>query len=491
MSIPAGSFTLKGPTEVTGSIEGSVSVDCQYNGSFLESTVKYWCKWSENGCSVLFATNGIVHDAFKGKLVLYEKNSSFTIIMSQLTEEAAGWYWCGIGSFEQEHVAFPVELRTVNGSPGIMGTKEITSTYGRSVTIQCHYENKNHCCTPYWCKWSQHGCATIDQKEPKIHISNFEKNGTFILTITQLQLEDAGWYWCGMRNSNYYGETFPMNLIVATEMPKSTTKASFSRSKKHDGEILLTPVVVPFITATKNNIFPTTVSKAVTALKTVFSSSTSTTTKTTTKDRYTQLKNNEQNTVALFLIPALALFLLAALLFLIKMKLQKTSFGTHSTGNSNTNLTETTSQSHIQRDHIYTATPHRNETTHETNHETDTSDTSSEHSQAMQSSSTSEMSSSTGEVTTNANESITYASLLLHHRDQALGCSSNYADVTQSQDYVNVDPNEANGSNLELRDYVNVANNYVNVQPTQKNLTRCPKRAPKSSHSVEYCEIVL
>ncbi|XP_027953010.1 CMRF35-like molecule 6 isoform X2 [Eumetopias jubatus] len=90
-----GCWCLSGPTSVTGTVGGSLSVQCQYEEKFREM-VKYWCKspcvWStvKTKEADLEESNGRV------SIRDHPANLTFTVTMENLTEGDAGTYWCGI-----------------------------------------------------------------------------------------------------------------------------------------------------------------------------------------------------------------------------------------------------------------------------------------------------------------------------------------------------------------------------------------------------------
>ncbi|XP_044941891.1 uncharacterized protein LOC101678746 isoform X4 [Mustela putorius furo] len=94
-----GCRSLRGPTSVTGTVGGSVSVQCQYKEEFREN-VKYWCKspcvWK------MVRTKGADREVRKGRVSIrdHPANLTFRVTMESLTEDDAGTYLCGIDSLE-------------------------------------------------------------------------------------------------------------------------------------------------------------------------------------------------------------------------------------------------------------------------------------------------------------------------------------------------------------------------------------------------------
>uniref|UniRef100_M3YRY7 Ig-like domain-containing protein n=1 Tax=Mustela putorius furo TaxID=9669 RepID=M3YRY7_MUSPF len=92
-----GCRSLRGPTSVTGTVGGSVSLQCQYKEEFREND-KYWCKspcvWK------MVRTKGTDREVRKGRVSVrdHPANLTFRVTMESLTEDDAGTYLCGIDS---------------------------------------------------------------------------------------------------------------------------------------------------------------------------------------------------------------------------------------------------------------------------------------------------------------------------------------------------------------------------------------------------------
>ncbi|NXJ10100.1 PIGR protein, partial [Odontophorus gujanensis] len=90
---------------VHGRVGGSLTLRCQHNpaGSY---TTKYLCRWQDAGCSLLVDADGFVHESYKGRIWISSTepdNGTYTVVMSHLREEDAGWYWCGARNGHAEH----------------------------------------------------------------------------------------------------------------------------------------------------------------------------------------------------------------------------------------------------------------------------------------------------------------------------------------------------------------------------------------------------
>ncbi|XP_030893550.1 CMRF35-like molecule 8 isoform X4 [Leptonychotes weddellii] len=90
-----GCSSLSGPTSVTGTVGGFLSVQCQYEEEFRE-TPKYWCKspcvWST------VKTKEADREVRSGRVSIrdHPANLTFTVTLESLTVDDAGTYRCGI-----------------------------------------------------------------------------------------------------------------------------------------------------------------------------------------------------------------------------------------------------------------------------------------------------------------------------------------------------------------------------------------------------------
>ncbi|XP_059723727.1 polymeric immunoglobulin receptor-like isoform X2 [Haemorhous mexicanus] len=93
------------PKFLSGTVGGSVSFQCHHDpqGTYER---KYLCRWRAGSCQVLLDTEGFVLESHRGRA---QMSSSSTVLLGQLREEDAGWYWCGARSGHAELTA-PLKL---------------------------------------------------------------------------------------------------------------------------------------------------------------------------------------------------------------------------------------------------------------------------------------------------------------------------------------------------------------------------------------------
>lgn len=99
-----GSLSLRGPNNVTGTVGGSLSVQCRYQKEY-EAFNKYWCR---QPCLPLFSeiveTSASRGEVRRGQVSILDHpgNLTFTVTLTNLTANDAGKYRCGISTLLME-----------------------------------------------------------------------------------------------------------------------------------------------------------------------------------------------------------------------------------------------------------------------------------------------------------------------------------------------------------------------------------------------------
>uniref|UniRef100_A0A8C9JR94 Ig-like domain-containing protein n=1 Tax=Panthera tigris altaica TaxID=74533 RepID=A0A8C9JR94_PANTA len=96
--------SLSGPSTVTGTEGGSLSVQCQYEEKYKAFT-KYWCR---QPCLLLWnqmvETRGSEGEVRSGRVSIVDHSAdlTFTVTLENLTTDDAGKYRCGIATILRE-----------------------------------------------------------------------------------------------------------------------------------------------------------------------------------------------------------------------------------------------------------------------------------------------------------------------------------------------------------------------------------------------------
>lgn len=91
---------MLGPRQVTGLLDGSVTVKCFYPATKVNRhDRKYWCKESARHCSTIVSSNGYLSRGYEGRVTItdFPNDGLFTIEISGLRKNDTGSYKCGIG----------------------------------------------------------------------------------------------------------------------------------------------------------------------------------------------------------------------------------------------------------------------------------------------------------------------------------------------------------------------------------------------------------
>lgn len=215
-TIPNSRSVVKG---VTG---GSVAIVCPYNPK-ESSSLKYWCRWEAEGngfCPVLVGTQALVQEEYEGRLALFDQpgNGTYTVILNQLTTEDAGFYWCLTNGDSRWRTTIELQVAEATREPNLEVTPQnATAVLGETFTISCHYPCKFYSQEKYWCKWSNNGCHILpshDEGARQSSVSCDQSSQLVSMTLNPVSKEDEGWYWCGVKQGQTYGETTAIYIAV-------------------------------------------------------------------------------------------------------------------------------------------------------------------------------------------------------------------------------------------------------------------------------------
>ncbi|XP_045154048.1 polymeric immunoglobulin receptor [Echinops telfairi] len=206
---------------VKGVAGGSVAVRCPYNPK-ESNTLKYWCRWEDNKngiCPLLVESTGLVSQDYKGRLVLFEEpgNGTYTVILNQLTPKDAGFYWCLTNGNIRWRSTVELKIIDAAGKPKLQVPEALSVLEGDDLMFSCNFSCHYYSYTKYWCKWSDTGCRTLPSQEEgsSQEVVTCDLNNQRIsLTLKSVQKADEGWYWCGVKQGNRYGETAAVYVTV-------------------------------------------------------------------------------------------------------------------------------------------------------------------------------------------------------------------------------------------------------------------------------------
>ncbi|NWW03015.1 PIGR protein, partial [Oreocharis arfaki] len=107
LQVATASALPRRPKFLSGAVGGSLSFQCHHEprGTYEK---KYLCRWKGGSCPVLLDDEGFVLEPYKGRIQMSgsdPERGTYTVVLRQLREEDAGWYWCGARSGHTELTA--------------------------------------------------------------------------------------------------------------------------------------------------------------------------------------------------------------------------------------------------------------------------------------------------------------------------------------------------------------------------------------------------
>ncbi|XP_053311900.1 polymeric immunoglobulin receptor [Spea bombifrons] len=221
---------LVGPKEVTGLVDGSVTIKCFY--STLTKANKYERKFfcREGGrrrsCDTIVSTNNYVAEDFKGRATIIDNNNegSITVEISGLQLSNIGTYRCGIGSVTNGLTAV-ISLAVTQDSTIPAGAQLVYGQLRSTVTFLCDIGDQYASLRKYLCRIGKSGCTNIvdstgnmaAEYQGRIMLSSGREAGSFTVKLIQLRKEDSGLYSCGFGNYGGGGDSTVFDLRINEE----------------------------------------------------------------------------------------------------------------------------------------------------------------------------------------------------------------------------------------------------------------------------------
>ncbi|KAM4885334.1 polymeric immunoglobulin receptor-like [Sylvia borin] len=199
-----------GPREVQGVLGGSATVKCFYPPTAVNRhDRKYWCKLQGSKCVTVVSSN-YVAPGYQGRISLVDhpEAENFQVNISALGLGDAGTFQCGVGVNGRglSHTVTVTLVEDPSEAAELFYVK-LHSTW----TVSCSFGVGTESLRKYLCKKETGGCRNIVDSHQNIDpdfqgriLLTFEKHsGTFSVTVTQMDWEDTGLYYCG---AGEYGE---------------------------------------------------------------------------------------------------------------------------------------------------------------------------------------------------------------------------------------------------------------------------------------------
>ncbi|NXS25628.1 PIGR protein, partial [Pomatostomus ruficeps] len=212
-----------GPRQVHGVLGGSVTVKCFYPPTAVNKhDRKYWCRQSGPRCVTLVAT-GYVAPSYEGRVTLtdHPEAENFQINITALGPGDAGTFQCGVG-VNGRGLSHSVILNVAEAPP-VPEAAELFYVKLRSTwTVSCSFGPDTVDMRKYLCKKEKEGCRNIANSYQEIDpdftgrvLLTFEEEpGSFSVTMTQMDWEDSGLYYCGAGEYGVEGKSKELDVFV-------------------------------------------------------------------------------------------------------------------------------------------------------------------------------------------------------------------------------------------------------------------------------------
>ncbi|NWV73150.1 PIGR protein, partial [Dasyornis broadbenti] len=212
-----------GPRQVHGVLGGSVTVQCFYPPTPVNKhDRKYWCRESGSRCVTMVSTD-YISSSYKGRVSLtdHPEAENFQISISELAPGDGGAFQCGVG-VNGRGLSHRV-LLNISEAPPVPEAPELFYVKLHSTwTVSCSFGPETASLRRYLCKKEQDGCRNITDShrvidedfKGRVLLAFEEPPGSFSVTMTQMDWEDAGVYYCGAGEYSEDGKKKELDVFI-------------------------------------------------------------------------------------------------------------------------------------------------------------------------------------------------------------------------------------------------------------------------------------
>ncbi|KAG1969043.1 polymeric immunoglobulin receptor-like [Pimephales promelas] len=212
-------------SSVSGREGDNVSVQCFYTSGYQDKP-KQWCRYKDQSCYTVGRTDTSQSSSVQ---ISDDGRSSFTVLMTGLRLSDSGWYFCSAGE-----ALNPVQLTV---EPGVEcysgGSNIVTIKTGGSVTIPCHYDEKNPPQKKYWHSDIDQSKIYTNTREENLSVIDHPDQSLFTVTMRNLQNKHNGDYSCVVETDGKLTVTYELYLMVQSAPDVSVKSSSVSG---HEGD---------------------------------------------------------------------------------------------------------------------------------------------------------------------------------------------------------------------------------------------------------------
>ncbi|KAL6482269.1 hypothetical protein MHYP_G00103490, partial [Metynnis hypsauchen] len=226
---------------VTGYSGGGVLIKCRYETQYTTNW-KYFCKSPWSDCADQIMTGVQNKWINSGRFSLFDdtRASQVWVLITELTLEDSGTYYCGVDKDLNFDVYTPVELK-VEEDQNYEKSISVAGYVEGGVNISCKYPQSHKNDPKFLCKrvgtadcdyetWVQDSKICIN--EGKLYLY-YDGKQIFTVIINSLTEGDSGEYWCGAesdRTSDPGYNVYITQINLRVTEPPTTPSSSTSRS---------------------------------------------------------------------------------------------------------------------------------------------------------------------------------------------------------------------------------------------------------------------
>uniref|UniRef100_A0A8C4VP40 Triggering receptor expressed on myeloid cells 1-like n=1 Tax=Gopherus evgoodei TaxID=1825980 RepID=A0A8C4VP40_9SAUR len=209
-------------------------VECRYNYWDYSATPKTWCQLRDEKCFPLVSTSYTSYgyrnkDTFgRATIEDHTGNGTVTITMEKLQVQDSGVYWCA--RYYPPNTMYPLMTIKLDVSKEV---QEYDAIEGQSLSVQCPYNIQDYKeVKKAWCRRKgQNRCDVLVNtghrhyryqnraQKGRARIHDDTQKGIVTVTMENLQVDDAGVYWC----AHYKPPSFYLIFEVKLAVTKATT----------------------------------------------------------------------------------------------------------------------------------------------------------------------------------------------------------------------------------------------------------------------------
>ncbi|NXQ61996.1 PIGR protein, partial [Anthoscopus minutus] len=212
-----------GPRQLHGVLGSSATLKCFYPPTPVNRhDRKYWCRLLGSRCVTVVAT-GYVAPGYQHRISLtdHPEAGNFQINISALAREDNGTFQCGLG-VNGRGLSHRVTLSVAEAPPVPEAAELFYLRLHSTWSVSCSFGEDTVHMRRFLCKQEEEGCRNIVDSyrnidpdfQGRVLLTFEEPPGSFSVTMTQMDWEDTGLYYCGAGEYGKEGKSKELDVFV-------------------------------------------------------------------------------------------------------------------------------------------------------------------------------------------------------------------------------------------------------------------------------------